>query len=431
MQVIGRAILRGMKDRELYAQILGIGPPWAVSDVELDVKDGSVEVHVDARDAKKLPCPECDKTCPRYDHRARRWRHLDTCQFRTILVAEVPRVECPEHGVHQVKVPWGEEGSRFTALFEAVAIDWLREASLSAVSRRLQLSWSEVAGIQKRAVARGLARRPALKLSRIGIDETSFQKRHEYVTAVSDSTTGDVVYVADGRKKESVEGFYESLTPTQLEAIEVVAMDMAGPYISATRDHVPDADDKIAFDRFHVAKLLGDAVDKVRRDEHRAFMKDGDWTLKGSKYLWLKNPENLDAAVADSTFEILKGMALKTARAWAIKEHARFLWHYVSRAWAKRAWTKWIGWAMRSKLEPIKKAARTIRKRLRGILNAIVLGATNATAESLNAKIQRVKRMACGFRNRKRFRNAIYFHLGGLDLYPDGYLLSPCTHTRV
>jgi transposase len=124
-------------------------------------------------------------------------------------------------------------------------------------------------------------------------------------------------------------------------------------------------------------------------------------------------------------------MALKTARAWAIKEHARSLWDYVSPAWAKKAWKKWIGWALRSRLEPIKKVARMVRTHLQGILNAVVLGATNATAESLNAKIQHVKRMACGFRNRERFRNAIYFHLGSLDLYPEGYTMSQFTHTKV
>ncbi len=431
--VAGRipAILRRMRDRDLYSRILGVCEPWTVSHVDLDERQGSVEVHVDARGGKKMACPECGAACPRYDHRVRRWRHLDTCQFRTILVAEVPRVECPEHGVRQVKVPWGEEGSRFTALFEAVAIDWLREASVSAVSRRLRLSWAEVAGIQKRAVRRGLARRPAPKLARIGIDETSFQKRHEYVTVVSDSETNDVVHVADGRKRESIEGFYRSLTSGQLRAIQVVAMDMAGPYISATRAHVPDADSKIAFDRFHVAKNLGEAVDRVRREEHRALMKERDWTLTGTRYLWLKNPENLDPHVAGPTFDILRRMALKTARAWAIKEHARFLWNYTSRTWARKAWRKWIGWAMRSRLEPMRKAARMVREHLDGIVNAIVLGATNAGAESLNAKIQRIKRMACGFRNRERFRNAIYFHLGGLDLYPEARKLSPATHTGV
>ena len=117
-------------------------------------------------------------------------------------------------------------------------------------------------------------------------------------------------------------------------------------------------------------------------------------------------------------FEDLRGSNLKVARAWAIKETARELWCYAKRGWALKAWKRWLGWAMRSRLAPIKKAAVTIRDHLWGILNAVVLRATNAASEGLNAKIQWVKKNACGFRNRERFREAIYFHCGGLDLYP-------------
>jgi len=142
----------------------------------------------------------------------------------------------------------------------------------------------------------------------------------------------------------------------------------------------------------------------------------------GSKFVWLTNPENLGSE-GTRILERLKGLALKTARAWALKEHAMSLWHYRSRAWARKAWSSWISWAMRCRLEPVKRVARMVRDHLEGILNAIVLQATNGGAESTNAKIQKVKRRACGFRSRDRFRNAIYFHLGGLDL-------RPATHTR-
>jgi transposase len=153
------------------------------------------------------PCPECGAAKRRYDSRSRRWRHLDTCQFQTILVAEVPRVECAEHGVRQVRVPWGEPGSRFTALFEALVIDWLREASVAGVARHLGLSWTAVAGIMKRAVERGLARREPRLPAHLGVDETSFQKRHEYVTVVLDRVgEGAVVHVADGRGREALDG---------------------------------------------------------------------------------------------------------------------------------------------------------------------------------------------------------------------------------
>ena len=178
-----------MRDRDLYARILNLSAPWSVRDVELDLKAEEVRVIVEAAADAELVCPTCGRVCGRYDRRERRWRHLDTCQLRTVLVAQVPRVSCPEHGVHQVAVPWADPGSAFTALFEALVIDWLKEASIQAVAKRMGLSWDEADGIQGRAVARGLARGAHQAPTRIGVDETSFQKRHEYLLPWSRTRT--------------------------------------------------------------------------------------------------------------------------------------------------------------------------------------------------------------------------------------------------
>jgi transposase len=415
-----------VQDRDLYARILGLVDPWEVRDVKLDLKAGEVRVIVRAKLDASLVCPECGKSCPGYDTRERSWRHLDTCQFKTILVADVARIECSEHGVKQVRVPWAEPGSGFTALMEAVVIDWLRSlASIKTVAKQLRLSWDEVDGIMARAVERGLARRKRVRVRRIGVDETSFQRRHEYVTIVTDIDGGRVLHVADDRKRESLESFFRSLTPAQIAAIEAVAMDMWGAFIRVVRDYVPDADRRIAFDKFHVAQHLGEGVDRVRRQEHRELLAEGNDSLKGSRFLWLTNPNNFEPEQAVA-IEAFHRMNLRTGRAWSLKETAMCIWRFVSRHHAKAAWTAWIGKAMRSRLEPIKRVARMIRDHLWGIVNAMVLQVTNAASESVNAKVQRVKRAACGFRNRERFRNAIYFHLGGLDLYPAGV---SATHT--
>lgn len=409
-----------MQDRDLYARILGLERPWRVSQVELSVEDEEVEVFVEALGSVSMSCPECDEACGRYDHRERRWRHLDTCQFKTTIVGTIPWVKCPTHGVRQVKVPWGEPGSGFTALFEGLIISWLLDAPISAVARKLSLTWDQVDGVMQRAVRRGLSRRRELELAEIGIDETAFQKRHEYVTIVTDLESQRVVYIADDRKKASLQPFFDDMEPYQMLNVRAVAMDMWGPYISVVEENLYRAEEKICFDKFHVAQHLGDAVDKVRRQEQRHLQESGDRTLVGSRYLWLRNPENL----SDKGERLLSGLrelALKTARAWALKENAMCLWSYKSRTWARKAWSAWISWAMRSRLEPMKRVARMVRDHLEGIINAVVLNTTNAGSESTNARVQRVKRMACGFRNRDRFRNAIYFHLGGLDL-------SPATH---
>ena len=407
-----------MQDRDLYNQILGLRKPWSVLDVDLDAMAGQVTLTIGLAAGAELACPDCEKARPRYDARLRRWRHLDTCQFQTILEADVPRVECPEHGVKQVRVPWAEPGSRFTALMEAVVIDWLRAmGAISAVAKQMRLSWGEVDSIMARAVKRGLARRQRVRVECLGVDETSFQRRHEYVTIVTDFATGTVLHVADDRKRESLASYFRSLSRHQLEAIESVAMDMWGAFIAVTREFVPDADRKIAFDKFHVAQHLGDALDRVRREEHRKLLEEGNDVLKGSKFLWLSNSGNLDPAQA-LAMDAFQNMNLRTGRAWALKESAMCIWHYVSRSCAKTEWAAWLSKAMRSRLEPMKKVARMIRTHLWGIVNAMALRTTNAGSESVNAKVQRIKRTACGFRNRERFRNAIYFHLGGLELHP-------------
>ena len=408
-----------MKDTQLYAQILGIEQPWQVTDVEVSLSDDEVTVTVN-HGSDPLTCPECGKHCPGYDKRARRWRHLDTCQLKTLLVAEVPRVQCAEHGVLTVAVPWAESGSGFTALFEALVIDWLKEASTSAVSTRLRLSWNAVDGIMKRAVRRGMARREHRAPTRLGVDETSFQKRHEYVTVVTDhSEEARVLHVADDRKAESLQCYLETLSAAERAAIECINMDMWPAYIKAAHNTLPHAESCIAFDKFHVAKYLGESVDKVRRQEHRMLLASGDELLKGSKYVWLRNPQNMGLEQWRE-FAVLRESGLKTARAWAIKELAMSLWHYSTRGWALKAWKRWLGWAFRSRLEPVRKVARMIREHLWGIINAIILKSDNGRSEAMNRKIQQIKKRACGYRNRERFRNAIYFHLGGLDLYPEG-----------
>ena len=407
-----------MKDTQLYSQILSIEKPWNVTDVKVSLPEDEVEVFVE-HGGSKLSCPKCGKTCPGYDKRTRRWRHLDTCQLKTLLVADVPRVQCAEHGVVNVSVPWAEPGSGLTAMFEALVIDWLQVASISAVADRMKLSWNAVDGIMQRAVKRGLSRREALSPTRISVDETAYRKGHDYITVVTDQVQGTVLHVADDRKTGSLAEFYALLSEEQKVGIESVCMDMWPAYIKATREALSDADSRIAFDRFHVAQYLGKAVDQVRKQEHRQLLGQGDDRMKGSKYQWLRNRRNMSRR-QHLDFSVLRHSSLKTARAWAIKEFASQLWDYRSRTWAAKGWKRLLGWMARSRLKPMQQTGKTLRNHLWGILNAVILGVDNSHAESMNSRIKTVKVRARGFRNKQRFRNAIYFHLGGLNLYPAG-----------
>ena len=354
-----------MRDKDLYKQVLGIQPPWAVMEVELSMAANEVRVSVEHAAETRPTCPHCGTPCPGYAQRSRTWRHLDTGQFKPLIMAEVPRVTCPTHGVVTIKVPWAETGSGFTALDEALVLDWLKEASIQAVARQVALSWKAIDGIMQRAVKRGLARRHVQAPIRIGVDETSFRKGHDYVTVVTDQLKGRVLHVADERKVSSWTSNYDTLTEEQKAGLESVSMDLWPAYITATREQIPEAQSQSAFDKFHVATYLGKAVDQVRKQEHKALMGEGCDDLKGTKYDWLTHRRNLSRQ-RPCTFKALRASTLQTARAWAMTTLGMQLWHDTSRTWAEKGWKQWYAWAIRSRLAPIKKVARTIKKHLGG-----------------------------------------------------------------
>ena len=405
-----------MRDVELYKAILGLTPPWTVVSVVLNVKGQQVTVQVHAGEGP-FSCPECQATAPGYDRKPRRWRHLDTCQFTTWIEAEVPRVECPTHGVKQLPVPWAEPGSQFTALLERFAIDLLRECSVQGGADLLRITWDEAWGIKARAVTRGLARRGHEVVARLGVDEKAIAKRHRYLTVVADLARSRVLYLAEDRKQESLDGFWHTLTPAQREGIEAIAMDMWEPYVQSTLAHVDAAPAKIVFDKFHIAKHLHDAVDKVRKAEHRALQQAKDDRLTGTKYLWLMRPQ----AMTDAQRAIFRGLQrsdLKVARAWALKERFRQFWAYTYRGAAQTFFSRWFWRATHSRLKPMAAVAKLIQRHLPNVLTYLQHRLTNAGLEAVNATIQWVKKTARGFRNVDHFKTAIYFHCGGLDLYP-------------
>jgi transposase len=206
------------------------------------------------------------------------------------IEANVPRIDCAAHRVTQIRVPRAEPGSQFTGLFERLAIELRCECSVTGAKGVLRTSWNEAWGIKARAVRRGLARRRAEVVPHLGVDEKAIAKRHRYLTVVADLERHRVLYLADDRKQESLDGFWATPTAEQMAGIEAMAMDLWEPYVQSTRTHLPDAERKIVFDRFHVAKHLHDAVDQVRREEQRALKRTGDDHLTGSKYLWLMQP---------------------------------------------------------------------------------------------------------------------------------------------
>ena len=275
-----------------------------------------------------LTCPECGASCPQADLAPeRQWRHLDTMQFQTVLRARVPRAKCSACGVKTIELPWAGKHSRFTLLFETFAIAVLQACSnVKRAAELLGLDWQTTHGILERAVARGLERRQLDEVRRVGIDEKSFGAGHSYVSLMTDLEGSRVLEVVEDRTKAAADELWQTLTPPQREKVLAVAVDMWEPYMASAARQAPQAE--IVHDKFHVAKHLNEAVDKVRRQENKALRAEGDDRLAGSKHLWLSRPDTLKEERQEWLAQ-LRDANLKTSRAWAIKEHFRRFWEYT------------------------------------------------------------------------------------------------------
>lgn len=398
-----------------YAMLLGVHSPWIISQVNLKIDQQQVDLDIEYTSSTGS-CPECGSTCAKHDDRKiRTWRHLDTMQFSTLLHCQLPRVKCAQHGVKTVQTPWAGKNSRFTLMFEAFAVRVLKAArSVEEARKLLNLNWHQVEAIKTRAVERGLGRRQSIAIPYIGIDEKQFRKGHRYISSLVDLDGGCVLDVVEERTESACKALIEkALTEKQQTQVTAVALDMWQAYANAVSDKLPQAD--IVHDRFHISQHLNEAVDKVRRQENKLLLEQGDGRLKGSKYDWLSNAENVPES-HEENFAKLRHSNLKVSRAWAIKESFRHFWDYRSGAWAKRYYDRWYSWAIRSRLEPIKEKARMIKTHLTNILTYFKHGISNAVAEGLNSKIQTVKSNARGYRSFAGFRNSILFYCGGLDM---------------
>ena len=408
-----------MEDKELYQHILGLETPWSVAEVKLDLGQQQIDIHVSHPRGTKFCCPVCNQSLSCYDHvPARKWRHLDSCQYKTILHASVPRVKCPEHGVKQVNVPWAEKSSRFTLMFERFAIDLLQATpTVTGAMGILRISWDQTWNIILRAVQRGQARKAPKLMPRLGIDEKAFKKGQSYMTMLFDLDNSTVEAISEGNNTESGIACFSQLSTDQINAVEAIAMDMSAAYVKATKASIPLAEEKIVHDVFHVMKLANEAVDKVRRGEHRERSKAGDNRLAKTKYIWLTGQENLSEKQEAKLNEVFT-QQLETGKAWSYKELLRDLWAHETDDQATDYFNHWYRRVIHTKLKPMKKVARTIKERMPNVVSYCTHRITNAVAEGINSKIMAIKRRVGGYRNPENFKTAIYFYCGGLDLYP-------------
>lgn len=401
-----------MDELGLFTMALGLTKPWRVSDLKFSKEEGRLDLWIDFVKGAKFPCPACDRTQEGevHDTQGRTWRHLNFFQYETYLHARVPRVRCGRCGIKQVEVPWARPGSGFTLLFELLILSLAREMSVAElVSEHANRLWRILDHYVERA-------RQAVDLSgfrQLGIDEFSLRKGHVYMTSFGDLAASRVVFLGEGRKRGVVQDFVRDLESRGVDPgqIEIVCCDMWDPYLSGIGESLKRA--QVVFDRFHVMNQLNKAIERVRWEEQRE-----NKALKKSRFLWLKNPENLTPK-QEARLQALKRLDLKTARAYQIKLALARFWEIADPAEAISYLKRWYFWATHSRLKPVIYAARTIKAYWQGIINFLDARVTNGMIEGLNSKIKTAMKRAYGFKHVGYLRTIIYLVAGRLTFsYP-------------
>lgn len=401
-----------MQSTEFYSQILGIASPWTIISVDLDMDAKRVDIRAEVDRKTKWFHPDTKLPASLHKWTERSWRHLDTCQFETVITANVPSVKYQDGHIEEIAVPWAGRFQRITHLLTQAVIMWLQACgNVSKVAEIMRLDWQTVNKIMKDAVERGLVRREAEVIKHVGMDEKCYRRGHVYASLLNDLDNSRVWDMVEGRKTDNARDLLLTLSDEQRKRVEAVAMDMWAAYESAAGELLPNAD--IVHDKFHISAYLNKAVDQVRKAEHRQLTNEGDDTLKNTKYLWLHNYPDLRC---QPTFQALYNANLETSEAWRIKESFAGFWDYSYIGAARKFFDDWCLQVALSGLEPMEKVARMLENRLQGLLNYLKHRITNAASEGMNSLVARIVANARGMRTFETLRIRVLFYLGKLDL---------------
>ena len=400
----------------LFTQALGLVPPWEVVEVKFSPEQHRIDFHVAAQAGADYACPACGAAdTALHDRNARSWRHLDFFQYEAYLHAEVPRVKCARCGkVSQVEVPWARPGSRFTLLFEALAVGLAPLLSVAGLARQLRVGDDPLWRILHHHVQTARSRESHAGVELVGVDETAAKRGQKYLSVFFDLTADRLLYATDeGRSREVFRDFVRDLAEHggQPEAIRRVSMDMSAAFQAGAAEQLPQA--TVCFDRFHVVALASEALDAVRRAEQK-----GVPELKGCRWGLLKAPAKWNNGQWDTMYWLQRSN-LKTARAWRLKEALRTIYRTAaSPEEAAPLLARWHSWACRCRLEPFKKLAQTLKSHWEGVLNGFHDACHNGKLEAMNRALQEARARARGYRRTENFITMAYLIAGKLTRLP-------------
>lgn len=364
-------------------------------------------------------CSGCFRTVEKVHDRKRdrTWRALDVCGVKLMLEYDLRRVNCATCGVRAELVPWADPDSQFSYAFEQQTAYLAQKCDRTSVSTTMRIAWYTVGTIVERVVKRERRNDPLDGLTHIGVDELSYKKHHQYITVVVNLLTGAVVWAHPGKNAKTLEQFFTDLGPGRCGKLELVAIDMSEAYISAVTAAVPQA--KLVFDRFHVQRLVHDALDKVRREEVAAWGVSSPQGkgLKKTRWALQKNPWNL-TPMERGKVSFIQRANKSLYRAYLLKESLAAILDGRQINVARGKLSEWITWALRSRLAPFHKAAKTIQKHIEGILAYVQTRFSNGPTEGLNGKIRTLTRRSFGFHRAESLIAFIFLCCSGIDLIP-------------
>ena len=398
-----------MDDKELIQVALGVQSPWFVKDINLDTSKKRMDIYLDFIKGSRFPCPVCNELSEIHDTKDRIWRHLDFFHYESYLHARVPRTKCKEHSVKVVDLPWSRQNTGFTLFFEALIVAMSDVMPVSAVADMVSLNEESVWRILAHYVNKALKNVDLSDVDTIGIDEISVKKGHQYITLFYDFNETRVIHIEPGKGKDVLKKFkevmVEKIEPNQ---IKYISMDMSPAFKSGAKEYFPNA--KIVYDKFHVIKLANDTIDKVRRKEY-----ENNKELGKTRFIWLKNPENLSEKEMQKLGSI-KNLDSKTAKAYQFRIALQRLWSIKHPYILRKYFNKWYYWATHSNIDEIVKLAKTIDNHFSGIMEAIKRNLNNGVVEGMNNKIKTAFKRSYGFKTEKYRNTMIYLVAGKLDL---------------
>lgn len=401
--------------KDLFERALHIESPWFISELSFNEQKKQLVIFVDFKKGSKFDYSHAEDKIsgkfPVHDTVQKSWQHLNFFEHSCHIKARVPRIKTSDGIVRLIRAPWEGMNNGFTLLFEALILQLSSNMPVNKVSKLTGISNFRIWELLKRYVNQTLETSDYSLVEVVGIDETSSKKGHNYVTLFVDLNTKKVIFITEGKSNETVINFVEDLKAHhgQADNIKQVCCDMSPAFIKGVQENLSKAE--LTFDKFHIIKIINEAVDRVRREEVKKEVE-----LKKTRYIFLKNQKNLTKKQREKFEELsLNKIGLKTMRAYRIRESFQNIYYSDTVEDFTVLLKKWYFWATHSRLEPVIEAAKTIKNHWDGVVNWMKSKISNGILEGFNSIVQAAKAKARGFKKFEYFKTIIYLLLGKLD----------------